>query len=237
MSLQQFFDAMEPFLQGRSELADVEAALGPAPGDPNNHRFYPWLVAFDQRRILAELFAAAHALVARTEGIEWGELVVAYLVDHPSIGHAVPELGTHFAQWLAQRREAHPEQPEALECLADLRWTRFIAFTAADVPGVGMDVRLFMRHYPLDVLALERALVHTPDPQVPLPAAGSPRTLLIYRHAEGTAVKTRIPSMATLAVLAQLQGMALAGPLAELGDDVLQAELVQLEKAGVVPRS
>jgi hypothetical protein len=234
MSLAAFFDAMGPYLQGQTSSAQLEQALGPLPGAPADHAFYPWLVAFDQRRILAELYPAVRALVDRTEGLQWDSLVAEYVADHVPDGHSVPQLGEALPDWLAARREHHPEQPEALECLADWRWVRFLAHIAPDTDELGIDERVFLRHYPLDVVAIERHLLRSPAEPLPETAAC---TWLAYRHSSGTTVHQRPATLTTLAVLAQHQGMSLAGPLADLPPDVLAHEADQLRAAGVLPRA
>lgn len=231
MSLQSFFDAVHPFLTGDSTVQRFLEQAGPSTSPEADLQFYRWLVAFDQKRILAELCPALRALVDRTEGLQWGELIDAYVAAWPPGGYSVPGVGEHLADWLTKRREACPDQPVALECLADLAWTRFLARTAPDTPGLGMDQRMFMRHYPVDVLSLEAQLV--PDGQGPLDPGG-PSTLLIYRHRTRLVVSHLVPSLATLALLAELQGMPRQGPLAQLAPEVLDAERARLITHGVI---
>ncbi|HHO52690.1 MAG TPA: hypothetical protein ENK18_17910 [Deltaproteobacteria bacterium] len=231
MSLQGFFDAVHPFLTGEGSLEEFLAVAGPSSSPEADLRFYRWLVAFDQERILSELCPALRALVDRTEGLQWGTLVAAYVAAWPPGGYSVPGVGEHLADWLVARRAEHPEQPVALECLADLAWTRFLARTAPDEPGLGMDQRVFLRHYPVDVIGLEAKLVPAQEGPV---EPGSPCTLLIYRHRWRLGVTHLVPSLATLGLLAELQGLERRGPLAELPREVLDAERARLIERGVI---
>jgi hypothetical protein len=230
VSLDAFFEAVRPFLEGRSTVDELVAALGPTPSPAPDLAFYPWLVAFDQRRILAELCPAVKALVDQTDGLAWDALVAEYVADCPPTGHSVPAVGERLSDWLTARRERHPEQPVALECLADLAWTRFLCRSAPDDLGLGMDRRVHVRHYPVDVIALDRALKAgeaLPEPR--------PTTLVVYRDERSLKVRHTVPSLHTLAVLALEQGQALAGPFAAIPTDALAAERARLVELGVLP--
>lgn len=232
MSLDRFFAEVGPFLRGQIDVAGFLERAGPTTSPEGDLAFYPWLVAFDQRRILAELCPTAKTLVDRSQGLDWDALVDAYVAVHPPTAWSVPAVGERFADWLAARRVEDPDQPAALECLADLYWTRFQARTAPDAEGIGVDRRLFLRHYPIDVLTWELHLLDRTDAP-----PDRPSTLVVFRHAETCDVRHLVPTLATLAVLARLQGHPLAGPLAELSDEALTAEQRRLTHLGVLPQS
>jgi len=60
----------------------------------------------------------------------------AYLAEHPSEHHDVGRIGRRLAAFL--REYPDPERPD-LAALAELEWTRNVAFFAPDAPAVGAD--------------------------------------------------------------------------------------------------
>lgn len=219
-----FFGAIDPFLRGRASLADVEARLGRAP-TPDGLAFYRWLVAVDQQRILAELYPAAKAWIERA-GLGWDAVCAGFVAAHPPAGWSVPHVGHGFADWL----DAEPVagQPAGIAAVADLAWTRFLARTAPDGPGLGLDRRVFVRMYPIDAVATHRALLHGDA----LPPA-RPTAIVVYRHAHTDAVHERPASLATIAVLVALAGVA--GPDLDVSAAERADERARLVAHGVVP--
>jgi hypothetical protein len=232
VTLDAFFGVMGPFLAGQADLSQVRSALGPLPGRDEDYRFYVELVAFDQRRILSELYPAVRAWV-QSAGLDWQALCRDFVRARPPRGFSVPHLGEGFADWLSGHREREPGLPFGVEAVADLTWTRFLARTAPDVQGpgpegLGLDRRLFVRHYPIDAPAVTKAAAQG-RPLVP----GGPVTLLVYRHAQRQTVHELPVARATLAVLLAESGAAVP-PALRLPGAESEAERVRLAREGVL---
>jgi len=230
VSLRRFFAAVEPFLQGAVGVDAFLSQAGPSPSPEEDLAFYPSLVAFDQQRILAELCPMVRRLVDQTDGLEWRSLVREFVAAVPPAHWSVPGVGEQLADWLATRREAHPDQPVALEALADLYWSRFTVRTAPDNEGPGIGQRVLLRHYQVDVLGHERHLRDEGPPP-----DDRPRTLIVFRHWDTLGVRNQVARLSSLAVLAQLAGHTLAGPLAALPAAELEQESARLIARGVLP--
>lgn len=225
MTLAAFFDAARPFLQGETGVASLRA-LGHSPSPDADLAMYPWLVAWDQSRILGELLPRVRRWVELLER-DWDGLVRAYVAAHPPAGHSVPHVGVHFADWLAAQR-LELGLPEGIEAVADFTWTAFLARTAPD-EGPDLDRRVFVRHYANDPRVANRALE-----KGELPGAAGPATLLVYRDETTATAKVCEASLATIAVLLTHQGAPLTGALA-IGSEALAAERRRLEQRGVLP--
>ena len=225
MSLAAFFEAARPFLQGSTGV-DSLRAVGPTPSSDADLAMYPWLVSWDQCRIVGELMPRVRTWVELL-GRDWDALIRTFVAAHPPTGHSVPHVGEPFADWLA----AHPEEldlPEGIETLADFTWTAFLARTAPDT-GPDVDRRVFVRHYAHDPRVANRALA---DGE--LPGVAGPATLIVYRDERTLTARVCDANLATLAVLLVDRGLPLTGALA-VSPEVLAAERNRLEQRGVLP--
>ncbi|MCB9680197.1 MAG: putative DNA-binding domain-containing protein [Alphaproteobacteria bacterium] len=226
MTLAAFFDAVGPMVRGQRSAADVEAALGPCPTGTEALGWYATLQAHHVRCQLAELFPTVHAAVARRGPQAWDRLVDAYVGCHPPSHWELARVGEAFADWLV----AHDVDGARLGSVADWRWTRWLARTARDTfDGDGLDVRLFVRSWPVDAPRLSRALRDGDEP-----TAAVPTSVLVWRHEATGRVHHLTPSLATLAVLATRQGLALRGPLADLSADRVADEAARLLRLGAL---
>lgn len=219
--LAAFFETMGPFLRGEIPIGEVERRLGPLPCAQADLAFYAELVAFDQRRILAEMFPAAHHWIEQLGG-DWTALVSAFLTDHPPAGWSVPHVGEGFADWIAERSPREPWLPPGIEAVVDLAWTRFRVRTAPDGPSVEV------RHYPIDAVGVTRALLR----REALPV-GSPTTLVVFRHVETHDVHHVSASLETIAVLVAERGEQLPPPLDRVTAEALAGERRKLVARGV----
>ncbi|MEZ4317192.1 MAG: putative DNA-binding domain-containing protein [Myxococcota bacterium] len=226
MTLADFFAAAQPFLQGRSAVDDLKT-LGHTPSPDADLAMYPWLVAWDQARILAELVPTVRTWV-ELAGLDWDALVRAYVADHPPEGHSVPHVGAHLADWLAGHREREPRLPAGIEALADFTWTAFLARTAPD-DGPDLDRRVFVRHYATDPRIANRTLT---SGEVPGPTDAV--TLVVYRDETTGAARACTAGLVTVAVLLAHGGHALTGAL-DLPSDTLATERARLQNRGVLP--
>jgi hypothetical protein len=228
MSLEAFFAAVQPYLAGQVPSEKLREA-GPTSASKADLAFYPWLVAHDQQRILAELLPLVKRWVERVDG-DWPSLVKSYVHAHPPAGFSVPTVGDRFADWLASSPAEHPWLPAGIEAVADLGYTRFLARTALDGDDVGVDRRIFVRQYPLDPVATERALRNEED----LPQTGA-TTWVVFRHEPSGRPRVLSATLASIAVLVAASGAPLQGALA-LPADVLDAERERLTQRGVLPQ-
>lgn len=227
MSLQAFFTAARPWLAGQTSPGALRS-LGSTPSSDADLAFYPWLIAHDQQRILVELLPFVKTWIDATHG-DWTGLVAAYVAAHPPTGVSVPTVAVAFADWLADARRTDPQIPVGIEALADLGWTRFLARTAPDGDGLGLDRRVFVRQYSVDPIAIENALrAGCPVPET------TAVTLVVHRD-ESTGKAALFPAtLASIAVLVAASGAPLEGALA-LPTAVLRAERARLTERGVLP--
>ena len=214
--LARFFAEMEPFLLGRKSAMEVEAALGPSPSGTSNLAFYRTLVDRNYHKIMRLLFPSVCTLARRVRYELWSDLVREYVTLHPPVACRNPNLmGAHFSEYLTRRREQRGELPVAAEELAEYHWVDYVAKTAEDVEGDGLERRLFIRQFTLPIPAYALALYGDPEAPPPEPR---PTVVVVYRSVHDGNVAILYPSPATLAVLARRQGLQLPPALAALDE-------------------
>ena len=230
--LSRFFEVVGAYLEGRADLGSVKAVYGPEVDPKNGLSFYAWLVKHDQQRILGELYPSCRRWIERT-AIDWADLTEAFVTAHRPAGWSVPHLGERFPDWLLGQLDVDDRLPRGIEAVADLAWTRFVSRNAPPTDDLGIDQRVHIRQYSVDVVAVERALAD----EAPLDPHLTPATILVYRHASGTGVRTLGVNLATVAVLVSAADpdAPLQGALAEIDGEALAAERRRLRKAGVLP--
>ena len=228
MSLDTFFTTIGPFLTGDSDVAALERTFGPLPSGADDYRFYQHLLEYDHQRDLALLYPATRAAVDRA-GVNWWSLCAEFFRACPPRGYSVPHLGEGFADWLTTRR--HPQLPAGIDALTDLTWTRFLARTASDGDDVGLNRRLFIRHYTTDPVAARRAAHDGSEWPAP-----KPTTWLVYRCVQRGTVYELGATRATVAVLLDATGAPVPEPL-RLTDDAHRDERRRLVRHGVLSPS
>jgi hypothetical protein len=234
--LREFFDAAGPWLRGQVP-PDALRALGPTPATDADLAFYPLLTQWGYRSTLRELFAAVAAVLEAHGGPPWDAVADAFFAAHPPGGFVLQDLARPFAGWLEGHlagatffddRALGVDTATALGALADHTHTRILARYAVDGDGLFLDERVFVRRYPVDVVALTR------DPRAP---AGGTTTVCLFRDLRDDALRTFVPTLATMAAFAALLGQPRTGALA-LPDDAVAAELERLVALGVLdPRT
>lgn len=231
VALASFFEAMQPYLLGRRDLAHTRAVLGPSPSGDDDFAFYRVLAERNLYKVMRELYGPLRTLVLRHEAETgerdaWTRLVGEYIEAHPPGGRHPNAFGEPLPELLAARRERVPSQPAIWEEVADYCWIRMQAHRAPDEPGDGFDARLFVRQYTWPIPDLVAALERDPAAPVPEPR---PAVVLVYRHVRLLQTRVFLPSAAGLVALARRQGAAVPGALQAVPRehvDVAEAQLV-----------
>lgn len=225
MRLTDFFDAMGTVLRGQAPPTSLRT-LGPTPSSDADLAFYPWLLASDQARILAELMPTVRRWV-ELSGLDWNALVAAYVRDRPPAGHSVPWVGARFADWLSTA--PFDGLPAGIDALADFTWTAFLCRTAVD-HGPDLDRRVFVRHYTHDPRPANAALKNDS-----LPGPSTPATLVVYRDEATGKARVQAADVPSLAALLDHAGIPRSGALA-LEGDALAAARSNLIERGILPQ-
>ncbi len=230
-TLAEFYAHMRPYLQGARDLAQTRERLGPSPSGDHDFAFYRVLAERNVFRIMNDLYAPLRGLIIREQPGTWTPLVREYVAAHPPSGRHPNGLGEHFSEFLEQRRQRHPEQPDLYEELADYCWVRHAVYSAPDEPGDGFERRLYVRQYSVRIHDYAAALER--DPQHPRPEP-QPTVLLIYRHARTLETRLFLPSAAGLVALARRQGEPVPEPLRAIPAEHVDVADAQLVDHGVL---
>lgn len=234
MSLAEFYDRMGPFLRGTQSLAHTREAIGASPSGDDDFAFYRVLVQRNVFRIMRDLYRPLQELVIREQPGVWTPMLREYEQAHPATGFHPSALGESFSDFLAERRQQHPEQLVIFEEMADFLWVRQAVYTAPDDAGDGFDQRLFVRHYTYRIHEFVGALEG--DPQVPLPEPQA-LILIVYRHASLGLTRFFQPSAAGLVALAKRQGAPVPAPLQAVPEpQVAQADADLVGHGVLTPR-
>ncbi len=228
--LASFFALAGPWIRGEV-TPEALRALGPTPSSDADLDFYPGLVRHGYHQALTDLFGPVRALVERWGGPAWDELCAAFLRAHPPTGHEIQPLGRPFAGWLESHLAGHgwcdglgAPTAQVVAALADHADCKVRARYAPDGHDLGLEERLFVRRYVVDVVSLSA------EPTAP--GAGT-TTVCTYRDHRDDVVRTFSPTVATMAVLASLVGAPRTGALA-LSDAELEVERDRLRRLGVI---
>lgn len=232
MTLRAFFDNLRPMLLGERDPEEVQAMLGPSPSGTEALAFYREHFVRNTFKIMRELFPVLPRLAETLAPGSWRPLVLQYTRAHPPRGSDPNEFGAHFATWLAQRRETHPEQSPWLEEVADFHWTRFVVGRAPMPEDDGFEQTVFVRQYTRPVPRLVTSARADRPLQVPEP---EPTLLVIYRNRRTGRVNWIEPSLADLAVLARRQGLELIAAMQSLDPPTLVSAHRTLIARGVLP--
>lgn len=236
MSLDAFFDAMDPMLRGLHDAATVEQTLGRCTSGTQNLGFYATLVRRNHFKILADVCAPLHKVVMRDDAALWDQLVVDYRAAHPATHWDPNRFVDAFSDFLRARREQHPQQPIIYEELADFCAVGQQVCFGPPCDGDGFDVRLCVRQYSYDLVAFTTALREDDSAALPEPSA---HILLIYRDLRHDGLRFFRPNVAGLAALARRQGLGVVPPMfAALPlKDIDAAELAFIERGVLHPKN
>jgi hypothetical protein len=201
VSLDAFFAGIAPLLRGECTASELEDKIGPSPSGSQNLAFYSTLVARNYAKILREVFTSVREAANRSDGRLWARLVGEYSSRTRVVHHDPNEFGREFPEWLCARRETRPKQSPLLEELADYQWIRHLARHAPDSRGLGMDERLFIRHYTFPVPRIAARLWKGAEADL---EQRQPTTVLLYREAEASGLRYLVPTMPQLGVLIEL---------------------------------
>jgi len=205
MSLDRFFAAMAPMLEGKASPQSVVDALGPSRSRVEDIGFYATLVERNHFKICNEVFPALRLLLEREQPGRWPQIVRSYRDAHPADHRNPNRFAAKFADFLRQMREAGEHEHPIFEELADLIYIRHLAFTGHDPDGEAYDGRVFVRQYSHPTSDYFFALVK--DAAAPLPQA-KPQVVFVYRHLRDASLHHFLPNAAGLAALALRQGIA-----------------------------
>ncbi len=192
MTLEAFFETMEPFLRGRITAEEVERKLGPSASGAERLALYPRLVRAQHTGAVRRLFPALHrALEAHRTGL-WAKIVDAYVAEHTDGRWNPSWFGEAMAEFLVAYREHEPDLPPFAEQLADFHWLDFVL--TADPRDLAVDVEV--RHYTHDVPSYVRGrLEGVPEEKAV--------TILAYRPADGRRMEVISATPAVLVALAR----------------------------------
>ena len=210
MSLERFFKAIAPMLEGQAPAQSVVDTLGPSPSGTENLGFYGTLVERNHFKILADVFPVVRALFFRELPGRWAALVRAYRRKHPADHWDPNRFGAHFSEYLRGLREGGEALHPIFEELADLSYIRQRAFSGNESEPDAYEGRVFVRQYSHPVSDYFGALAE--DPAAPLPQA-RPQVVFVYRHARDASLRHFLPSAAGLAALARRQGVTELPPM------------------------
>lgn len=202
MSLESFFAAIGPFLRGENSVQLVQNTLGPSPSGSEALGFYPTLIGRNYAKILREVYVSVRAAAMQSDEHLWPALVREYSARTQVTSPDPNEFGREFSDWLVARRELEPQQPALLEELADYQWIRHLARNAAESEGgLGLEHRLFIRHYTHAVPKLAAALWKGEDVDI---NAAQPTSVLVYREFGGSKLRNLYPNAMALGLLVEL---------------------------------
>lgn len=210
MSLERFFAAMAPMLEGQSEAQAVVDALGPSPSGPENLGFYATLVERNHFKILNDVFPVVRGLFFREFPGRWQPLVRAYRAAHPADHWDPNRFGAGLSDYLRGLREGGEALHPIFEELADISYIRQRAFSGNESEPDAYEGRVFVRQYTHPVSDYFGAL--SDDPAAPLPEA-RPQVVFVYRHARDASLHHFLPSATGLAALALRQGITELPPM------------------------
>ncbi|HSB19901.1 MAG TPA: DNA-binding domain-containing protein [Anaeromyxobacteraceae bacterium] len=175
-----------------ADPAGLEACLAGTPGLPAAERvgIYAGMYLGRQVEALREEFPRLAGLLGEERFLA---LCRAYLSEHPSEHHDIGQLGRELAGFL--RREPDPHRPDLAD-LAELEWTRSLAFGAAEAEAAGPEAfaglapeafaaarirlapSLHLLHLGSGAASLWSALEAGEEPGPPLPA---PTAVAVWR--------------------------------------------------------
>ncbi len=232
MSLDAFFGAMAPMLEGTQPASSVIEALGPTPSGAENLGFYATLVERNHFKILADVGGPLRDLLEREVPGWWARLVRGFRAAHPAT-HWDPNLfAAGFSDYIrAQRDDGAPLHP-IFEELADLAYVRQRAFSCNAFDGDGYEQRVFVRQYMHP--ASDYMFELNDEPSTPLPEA-RPQVVIVYQHATDLSLHHFSPNAAGLAAIALRQGITqLPAMFGALTDEAIAAADRALIEHGVV---
>ncbi|MCR9160251.1 MAG: hypothetical protein ACE37F_27385 [Nannocystaceae bacterium] len=236
MTLDAFYRAMAPMLEGTASPQVVIDTLGPTPSGAENLGFYSTLVERNHFKILFELFPILRALLLREHPGSWPKIVRQYRATHPATHWDPNRFAEHFSEHLRAMRERGALDHPIYEELADLVYLRQRVYSGHDLGPDAYDGRVVVRQYSHPTSDYYFALHE--DPSAPLPQA-RPQVVFVYRHAQDHALHHFLPTAAGLAALARRQGITDLPPMfAALGEAQLEdADRALVEHGVFTPRA
>jgi hypothetical protein len=204
--MEAFFSAMNAFLAGDSNAADVERALGPSASGTARLALYQTFVKRQREDVLDSLFPAVKHACHAVRANLWSEATTTFTRAHPPSDWEPNRFGKSFADFWSRRAAADPSIPSYLEELADYAYIRYAASVAIEPSdGVGLDSSLYVRRYDHDVVAFTRAITDDVRPAPKAPSA-VPRTLIVAWSRTTHTLTELHPSLAVMAAIGRRLG-------------------------------
>ncbi len=229
MTLDDFFKAMAPMLDGKASPQSVIDAIGPTPSGLENLGFYRTLVERNHFKILYDVFGQVRTVMLRElhDG-RWPDIVRDYRDAHPATHWDPNRFAAHFSDFLRTMRERGDLPHPIYEELADLCYARHCVFSGNDSDPDAFEGRVLVRQYSHPVSDFFFALAEDDDAPLPEPR---PQVVFVYRHHRDDSLHHFLPSAAGLAALARRQGItelpAMFGALTQAQLDDADQALVE----------
>ncbi len=201
-SLETFFGAMGPFLEGRASVADVAKKLGQSPSGERRLALYPELIRRQKRGVLDHFFASARAACDGHEARLWERLAEQYIYEVSPTHWEPNRYAKPMLAFLETRQAAESSIPPVVVELADFAWVRFAAMVAEHPTNadLGMDRALFVRHYAHEVANYTSAVENGTSAKGAFPEA-TPSTLVVCRSRRTHRLEIVRPSLGALVAL------------------------------------
>ncbi len=230
--LSDFFEAIWPFMNHRTGVAETVRALGPSSSGVARLALYPELIRRQKQSILDHFFSSVRAAFGSSDAGRWERLTAEYM-RKASPHHWEPN---HYAQPMVAFLEAEQASdasiPYAAVELADFAWIRFEAMMSAHppYPDPGLGSAVFVRQYAHEISTFAFAAeTRTLAPgALPSPV---PCTVLVYRSRSTQRLEILRPSVATLIALRRREApgapFTLPSALVESDVDHEETDLIQ----------
>ncbi len=204
MTLDAFYRAMAPMLDGTASAQTVIDTLGPTPSGANNLGFYGTLVERNHFKILWDIFPSLRDLLMREYPGSWPKIVRGYRAAHPATHWDPNRFAEHLSDYLQSMRERGELDHPIYEELADLIYLRQRVFSGNELGPDAYDSRVVVRQYSHPASDYFFALQDDPAAALPEPR---PQVVFVYRHQRDDSLHHFLPTAAGLAALALRQGI------------------------------
>jgi Putative DNA-binding domain len=201
-SLDTFFDAIWPFMERRTDVAEATRLLGPSPSGSARLALYPEFIRRQKRDLLDHFFASVRSACMTLDSTLWERVAEDYVREVAPRHWEVNHYAGPFVDFLEARQTHDAAVPEYLVELADFAWIRFLSMIAEhpESQGTALGSAFFLRHYtheiPVYARAAERRYLRTGT----LPDA-VPCTVLVGRSRKAPRIVILRPSLAALVAL------------------------------------
>ncbi|MFN3202045.1 MAG: putative DNA-binding domain-containing protein [Bradymonadia bacterium] len=230
-NLQQFFDAMVPFLRGEIDPAELQQRLGDSPSRDDHIAFYAQLIRANHRRIMGYLYPGVEQAVGERKA--WRALVDTYALGRPSSHWDLNVFGEGFAGWLIEQTDL-----EARELWAQIADYEYLYYTTTrdtrpfDVEADVVNPTASIRAYTHTVPGYIRGIKSGRD----IPLKPTPVTILFYRRPSDRMVRFIQPTLPMLVAFAWANEEANAEVCAQAGVSrkALVEAALELKRAGIL---